>query len=393
MSSPSLYLFNPDHDLALANGDPHYMPPAPARQLAADLALLPAWYACANDFVLAPSAYNKAYLERLKEMFPQMPSMLTPPEVAGKELALSPWGWNPAVHTYFRTLGVDARLLPSQAQLEAIRRCSSRAMAVDLLPRLLLNDGFCGESCYFTRLEEVRAFVESNPRCLLKAPLSGSGKGLNWCRGVFGTHLSNWCAHVLKQQGGVVGEPHYEKETDFAMQFWADASGRVSFRGYSLFYTNPGGAYEGSFLESDAAIEQRLSEQVPTGHLSLLKRRLEEELSLRVGGTYTGYVGVDMMICRFPEGYRIHPCVEVNLRMNMGMTARLLCDNYLSAGSTGTYRVAYHASNELQELHRSMEALHPLRLSGGRVEAGYLPLAAVTPHARYLAYAVVSRKE
>ena len=38
MINRSLYIFNPDHDLALASGDVNYMPPASARQMAADLA-------------------------------------------------------------------------------------------------------------------------------------------------------------------------------------------------------------------------------------------------------------------------------------------------------------------------------------------------------------------
>ena len=58
MIKRSLYIFNPDHDLALASGNVNYMPPASARQMAADLALLPVWYASPESAVLAPSAYN-----------------------------------------------------------------------------------------------------------------------------------------------------------------------------------------------------------------------------------------------------------------------------------------------------------------------------------------------
>lgn len=39
-----MYLFNPEHDLALANFSPNYTPPASAALMAAELALLPAWY-------------------------------------------------------------------------------------------------------------------------------------------------------------------------------------------------------------------------------------------------------------------------------------------------------------------------------------------------------------
>ena len=53
-----LYLFNPDHDLALANGSKTYEAPASARQFASDLACLPLWYADAGDKVAAPAAFR-----------------------------------------------------------------------------------------------------------------------------------------------------------------------------------------------------------------------------------------------------------------------------------------------------------------------------------------------
>ena len=38
--------------MALACGDSYYMPPASARRMAADLSVLPAWYAAPGDAVL-----------------------------------------------------------------------------------------------------------------------------------------------------------------------------------------------------------------------------------------------------------------------------------------------------------------------------------------------------
>ena len=50
------YMFNPDNDLALANGDMNYLPPRSARRMAIDLAFLPAWYADDGDAVLIPNS-------------------------------------------------------------------------------------------------------------------------------------------------------------------------------------------------------------------------------------------------------------------------------------------------------------------------------------------------
>ena len=63
-----LYVFNPDADMALADGKENYIAPASARLMARDLALLPLWYAGVGDGVLAPSAYNEAFLQRMSDL-------------------------------------------------------------------------------------------------------------------------------------------------------------------------------------------------------------------------------------------------------------------------------------------------------------------------------------
>ena len=57
-----LYLFNPDNDLALGNNSPYYQPPASARQMAADLAVLPAWVAPCGESMVAVSERNRLKL-------------------------------------------------------------------------------------------------------------------------------------------------------------------------------------------------------------------------------------------------------------------------------------------------------------------------------------------
>ena len=309
--------------MALASGETNYMAPASARQMASDLALLPMWYAEAGSAVLAPSAYNADFLKTKSELLGMDVALLTEPEVAdGKDRKFSPWGWDPALRKRLMTLGADQTELPSADYMNILREHSHRLQAVKLLPGLRLNEYFCGESFYLSTLAECSAFVEGREACLLKAPLSGSGKGLNWCKGIFTTFISGWCARVAASQGGVVGEPIYNKVEDFAMEFYADGRGRVVFAGYSVFHTGGSGMYAGNDLLSDEKILQKLSAYVPQEEFIRLRTRLEEELSALFGGFYHGYLGVDMMICHFPDEapvYRIHPCVEINLRMNMGV--------------------------------------------------------------------------
>lgn len=391
MVKVNLYIFNPEHDLALASGEANYMAPASARQMAADLALLPMWYAEKGAAVLAPSAYNFDFLRGMKDLLGVDTQLVTEPELGEVvDRVFSPWGWDPSLRKRLLTLGAEPSALPSDEVLAAWRHYSHRSQAVALLPKLRLNEYFCGESFYLETLDACRSFVEGRKACLLKAPLSGSGKGLNWCKGVFTSFISGWCGRVVASQGGVVGEPIYNKVEDFAMEFYADGEGKVVFAGYSLFHTGGSGMYAGNDLLPDEKIVRKLSEYVPGEELSRLKSCLEKELSALLGCFYRGYLGVDMMICQFPDEapcYRIHPCVEINLRMNMGMLARRLTDRYLASEAEGRFQIAYYPSAGVAlEEHRQMSASHPLCIEDGRISSGYLPLVPVTRQSRYRAF-------
>ncbi len=392
MTKKALYLFNPEHDLALASGEANYMAPASARRMASELALLPMWYAEEGSAVLAPSAYNLDYVKKIQELLGLSVDLITEPELAIEpDLDIRPWGWDVALRKRLSVLGVDEVLLPSMGQLNDLREYSHRSKAVALLPELQLNECFCGESYYLKTPEEWKRFVEGRKECLLKAPLSGSGKGLNWCKGIFTPFISGWCTRVAASQGGVIAEPIYNKVEDFAMEFYSDGAGELTFVGYSLFHTGKSGMYEGNCLLSNEAIRKQLAQYIPLEALMDLENCLKYRLSALVGTVYKGYLGVDMMICRFPENekpvFRIHPCVEINLRMNMGVIARFLHDRYVRPGSTGRFVIDYHPSEgEALQEHERMSATYPLEIREGRVYSGYLPLVPVHKRSCYRAW-------
>ena len=392
MTKKALYIFNPEHDLALASGEANYMAPASARRMASELALLPMWYAEEGSAVLAPSAYNLDYVKKIQELLGLSVDLITEPELAiEQDLDIRPWGWDVALRKRLSVLGVDEVLLPSMGQLNDLREYSHRSKAVALLPELQLNECFCGESYYLKTPEEWKRFVEGRKECLLKAPLSGSGKGLNWCKGIFTSFISGWCTRVAASQGGVIAEPIYNKVEDFAMEFYSDGAGELTFVGYSLFHTGKSGMYEGNRLLSNGAIRKQLAQYVPLEALMDLENCLKYRLSALVGTVYKGYLGVDMMICRFPENekpvFRIHPCVEINLRMNMGVIARFLHDRYVRPGSTGRFVIDYHPSEgEALQEHERMSATYPLEIREGRVYSGYLPLVPVHKRSCYRAW-------
>lgn len=387
-----LYLFNPDSDLALANNEANYIAPASARRMAQDMALLPIWYAAPGSAVLAPSAYNADFLKRMRELFGLQVQLVTEPELPDyAEARIVPWGWNPAIRRFFLKGGVREDRLPSPQLLAEYRLLSSRLQAVAVTRRMAdrYPECTCGEHTLLNNIADCERTVNAMHACLLKVPWSGSGKGLNWCLHGFTKPVSNWCERVLREQGGLTAEPIYNKVKDFALEFYSDGQGEVRFAGYSVFSTNEHGAYTGNLLASDGQIEESIACCLSLEKLTGIRETLRAELASIYGNTYTGYLGVDMMVCRSDKenGYRVHPCVEINMRMNMGVVARLFYDRFVAPGSKGCFAVEYVPDNEtLRARHEQDMHDYPLMVEQGRLASGYLPLVPVTGKSCYRAY-------
>ena len=107
-------------------------------------------------------------------------------------------------------------------------------------------------------------------------------------------------------------------------------------------------------------------------------------------GNYQGYLGVDMMVVRCGEEYFVHPCIEVNLRMNMGVVSRLLFDRFLVPDAIGRYVIEFFPQKgEALKAHERLMAQYELVLEGGLLRSGYLPLVPVFEDTNYLIYVVV----
>ena len=87
-------VFNPEHDMALANGNRYFIAPRNIREMACDLA--PLLDVIDGDGVLV-------------------------------------WGWDVAVKQHLLRLGVAEELLPTDTALGTLRRCSERQSAHHLL--------------------------------------------------------------------------------------------------------------------------------------------------------------------------------------------------------------------------------------------------------------------
>ncbi len=383
-----LYLFNPENDMALACGDSYYMAPASVRRMAAELSVLPAWYADEGSTVWVDSDFDCDYLKSLP--------LALPVEATAELLPIynkvSPWGWNPALLRRLREAGFPADAFPSVESMERIRVLSGRQTAVGMLERLraAFSDETVGEAHILHSMAEAERFIANHPDVLLKAPWSGSGRGVQPVRKELSASLRGWAEHIFVTQKALVGEPRYDKVMDFAMEFFVEG-GKVDFAGYSLFETDARGSYKENVLASDGHIQSRLCAYVEADVLARIRECVQMQLAATIGVDYEGYAGVDMMICRVKDGtYRIHPCVEINLRMNMGVVARLFYDRYVCADRVGRYVIEYYReAGEGLHVHQEMCAMHSLKVEGGRISSGYLSLTPVWEGTCYQAYVLV----
>lgn len=375
MKPVTVHIFNPWHDMALANYKPNYQPPASAVKMAQDLALLPRWIAQEGDLILLPDFTAQMVCgEELKRVaFPEK----------GVHYEIKPWGWDQLVLRQLQ-INFPSLELPSLADMDGIRRLSSRQLAVETLRALHEKrpGAYVGESFFCRELPAIAALSERYPKMLMKQLWSSSGKGLRRLDGVFDVPLQNWCARSIAQHEGVVLEPRYERVLDFAMEFTSSPSG-ITFCGYSVFLTSDTGKYAGNLLDTEENLEGRILQEMGASSsavLQQLKTDLIGILSQSMAPLYCGPFGVDMMLVRLENGaVGIHPCVEINLRFNMGQLASSLSRKVLPEGRKGLFRIDFFTRpEELQQRHSQLSQ-----------QEGYLLLAPVQPDSCYLAYVLL----
>lgn len=306
-----MYIFNPEHDLCLANGDPHFVPPESALAFGRDCTDLTRWMEGLDaDADIASVIPRKIH----------------------------PWGWDYVLRKRLRKEGYSEELLPSDEQIESIAELSDRRFALEALE--YLHSHCCSISdipltapsyrIAASSVYEVMDFIAQHRNVVLKAPISGSGKGIRWAAETLSHSDEGWCRNLIARHGCVVAERRLTLRKEFAMLFRATADD-ILFCGYSLFYTE-NGAYRGNVLASDRFIERQLSELIPLELLERVKMELISYLKRTVCGKYVGFIGVDQF---FSEELGFNPVVEINFRMTMGILARNIYDRFAGELSIG----------------------------------------------------------
>ena len=308
-----LYFFNPDNDLALAAGNgERYTPPAAALDLRRAGALLPLWWCGDGDEVLVETDEAIEAADSLKSAFGLSGTAVRKCEGAGRAL---PWGWSPLSARLMRDAGGAG--VPTPDEIERLRMLSHRRTSMPLARAMGADERIVAREC-LSEAEAEAAIAAAGGDAVIKQPWSSSGRGVMATRSMRADALRRAIAGTIRRQGSIMVESRLEREADFAALFVSDGR-RVRFEGASVFATLPSGAYAGNIVDSG----DRLRELIPVD-ISAAIAGAEKYLTEAVAPYYRGYMGIDMLAYREGGRLMLDPCVELNLRMTMGVAAMLL---------------------------------------------------------------------
>ena len=288
---------------------------------------LPSIFNCSNDMALAANVRPYRPPKRIQQMEEDLATLAQAWE---NTRFAGPWGWSLATKQRYKQMGVAEELLPSDEWLAEVRRLSSREFACQYIKELLeemQDERLLGEEM---RWKENLDFND-NPNCQLstvncqlifKSPWSSSGRGVFVDKLLtLNSQLSTRLRGFLSSQGGFVVDRFYaDKVLDFAMEFFILEDHRVEFLGYSVFHAAEHGAYGFNYVESQEELMERIGIDP-----EFLQRLISYHLEHLSRIAYRGPVGIDML--KTADG-KIHPCLEINFRMNMGILALLLYAQY-----------------------------------------------------------------
>ena len=228
-----LAIFNPDHDLALAHGRTHYVPPASAVAFATDTAPVVSWLTRDAAVLVPDQPLPDEFLRQLQELRKEC-RWVTKPELPEPPLEkVVPWGWNYNIRERLKKWGVAESALPSDTELAEIQRLSHRRTAAEamqfLRDRATRPDLLPLPAQELHTLEEADHFLARHGKAMFKMPWSGSGRGLRRVELTMSPHQRGWIRQSILKSDCIMAETFLSVVQDFAMEFYCN--GTVSFEG------------------------------------------------------------------------------------------------------------------------------------------------------------------
>lgn len=382
-----LFVFNPENDMALASGLANYTASKTALLLKRDLQLLPIWLADSDCYIFAENiSVNENYLQTVSEKFGINAQIW---KSGNNDCQVIPWGWSPAIYNTLDRNRIKCNI--TTTELQGIREMSSRQFTLivwEWIKSHSENFQVMHSPKYCTTEEEcksaIRETTEGTTGCVLKTPWSCSGRGIRLIKSGMYDLFSPWIASVIKKQGGIICEAYFNKIQDFALEFYIDNDRNIEFVGYSVFKNNTQFAFSQALVASTARLRAEIEKFVRHEELLYVENLTKECIYDLVSPKYQGYIGVDMMIYQDNRGrLRIHPCVEINMRMTMGLLTAQFGRRFIPKDKIGIFQIKFH--KESVPYLNTLPVLGNANISDGKLVAGTLYLSPVSEKSHYTA--------
>lgn len=308
-----LLIFNCSNDMALASGASEYVPTKPVAMMEEKYASFLLFIADEGDVTISPQGLMEHNgFQKLQE------------SLAESITEICPWGWSIPLRNRLLRYGAPEEMMPDESRLEELRKLSSREFGVKYANILYADSSMCAitSSVVANNMMLARSQEElmlQKGQYIAKKLWSSSGRGNK----IFLYGIDH---DIPTLKYPIQIDRYYNKVLDFAMEFNV-GSDKVDFLGLSVFMADKDGRYELNHVESQYALTNRIrvavgkSAEETAALLSEIRQLHLTTLNKLVVGKYSGPLGIDMMVVDDDGILKIHPVVELNFRMNMGICA------------------------------------------------------------------------
>jgi len=358
MKNSNLHIFNPSCETAIANGTVSYLPNKTLQTFENDLAFLPSIFSKNDDLILMPKYEELQHLEILHSLGFPVPGQILQTDFFDQHQKIISeieqyklWGWSPNwIHRLKKNTNISCPKFEKSTFYNwdtSHKKLYSRTTAKEILETILRQNP---NSIYIdkklipsklTTITEIEAFLVEHQQIVLKEPWSSSGRGIIMLRkNTLNQSITQRINGVLKQQNYIMAEPMLNKQLDMALHFKIKNQ-QVSFIGDTYFQTNSNGQYQANYLNQVPNIDKRLLDFIEKNKNQLIDNLILSLSESKININYEGFLGIDVMLIEENKNLFFQPCVEINLRNNMG-TIALHIQKIIHPKAKGIFNVVFN---------------------------------------------------
>ena len=379
-----IFIFNPTGEMAIANGLASYMPSKSLMQFEKDLAFLPSFFAADGDIVITPELPDPDFLGQWRRLgLPEMHHADNLALVNRKFNYIKPWSWTPAMHRKTKHLKqcCDALFKQSpnftwkQGNRDFFSRETTNTVQQYLWQENKHKDFIAVETPALgvTSLDEFNAWFANQDAVILKMPWSSSGRGIHVIDPSKGLRANyQWINGAIKQQGFITAEPLLDKVFDFSFQFNLKQDGELAFTGISYSINDDKQRFIGGSVNWPHRKDE-ISEFLSPALISEAAKRLIVALrKVEPHHHHEGPIGIDAIVYRSLGGeLKIHPCVDINWRYNMGLV-NIALPKFVHGGSYGIWKISSFSLGGWNDFVKQNQTSKPLVIADGKIVKGFI---------------------